>query len=321
MGGKRADFDLCSTRDWQFFLSGGEESKERREREVKSCLGTVKVGEEQAKKLGLKAYTQTSPALTKCCLRLCAQNSFAQAEENIKVLMGMSVGHSSLHRFMKQAEIGEAEASGKVDSASIDGGKVALRCEGGREWKDYKAVTLSDGTCEAFFQQAEQLQSWSEQLPLSPIFTCLGDGHDGVWRLTTNFGGSLVAIRREVLDWFHLMENLHKVQMLPSMHKWLEHLLWHGAVDSALQFLLPIKQHKSQCFQNYLRKHRQRLPDYHRYQQLGLPIGSGKVESTIKQIGFRVKLAGASWNPCNVPKILRLRTAFLNNSPSLSIST
>jgi hypothetical protein len=222
---------------------------------------------------------------------------------------------------MEETEIPQAEATTKVNSASIDGGKVALRREGGREWKDYKAVTLSDGTCEGFFQQAEQLQAWSEQQPLSPIFTCLGDGHDGVWRLTTNFGGSLVSIRREVLDWFHLVENLHKVQMLSSMRKWLEHLLWYGAVESALRFLSPIKQHQSQCFQNYLRKHRQRLPDYHLYQQLGLPIGSGKVESTIKQIGFRVKLAGASWSQRNVPKILRLRTAFLNNSPSLSRNT
>jgi len=279
------------------------------------------VGEKKARKLGLRPYTQTSPALTKCCLRLCAQNSFAQAEENVKVLMGLSIGHSSLHRFMEEAEIPQAEATTKVNSASIDGGKVSLRREGGREWKDYKAVTLSDGTCEAFFQQAEQLQAWSEQQPLSPIFTCLGDGHDGVWRLTTNFGGSLVSIRREVLDWFHLVENLHKVQMLPPMRKWLEHLLWYGAVESALRFLSPIKQHQSQCFQNYLRKHRQRLPDYHLYQQLGLPIGSGKVESTIKQIGFRVKLAGASWSQRNVPKILRLRTAFLNNSPSLSRNT
>ncbi|MFN4787479.1 MAG: ISKra4 family transposase, partial [Pseudanabaena sp.] len=86
----------------------------------------------------------------------------------------------------------------------------------------------------------------SLQQPLSPIFTCLGDGYDGVWRLTSNFGGSLVSIRREVLDWFHLVENLHKVQMLPSMQKWVEHLLWHGAVESALRFLSPIKQHQSQ---------------------------------------------------------------------------
>jgi hypothetical protein len=40
------------------------------------------------------------------------------------------------------------------------------------------------------------------------------------------------------------------------MQKWVEHLLWHGAVESALRFLSPIKQHQSQCFQNYLRKHR-----------------------------------------------------------------
>jgi|GEM_PF-7070804 hypothetical protein len=59
------------------------------------------------------------------------------------------------------------------------------------------------------------------------------------------FGGSLVSIRREVLDWFHLVENLHKVQMLPSMQKWVEHLLWNSAVESALRFLSPIKQHQS----------------------------------------------------------------------------
>ncbi|MFN9839483.1 MAG: transposase, partial [Pseudanabaena sp.] len=84
----------------------------------------------------------------------------------------------------------------------------------------------------------------------------------------------------------------------------MRNISWHGAVESALRFLSPIKQHQSQCFQNYLRKHHQRLPDYQLYQQLGLPIGSGKVESTIKQIGFRVKLAGASWSQRNVPKIL-----------------
>lgn len=98
-----------------------------------SCLGEVRVGERQARRLGLSPYTQTSPALSKCCLRLCAQNSFAQAEENIKVLMGLSIGHSSLHRFMEETEIPQVEATTKVDSASIDGGKVALRREGGGE--------------------------------------------------------------------------------------------------------------------------------------------------------------------------------------------
>ncbi|MFM1843591.1 MAG: hypothetical protein RLZZ490_2334 [Cyanobacteriota bacterium] len=57
-----------------------------------------------------------------------------------------------------------------------------------------------------------------------------------------------------------------------------------------------------------------RIPDYHTYQQLGIPIGSGDVESRIKQVSARVKLSGARWNRENVPQILRLRCAYLNRS-------
>ena len=35
---------------------------------------------------------------------------------------------------------------------------------------------------------------------------CLGDGHDGVWKLFTEIGGS--STRLEILDWYHLRENL-----------------------------------------------------------------------------------------------------------------
>ena len=42
-------------------------------------------------------------------------------------------------------------------------------------------------------------------------------------------------------------------------------------------------------------------------------IGSGAVESLIKQIGARIKIVGAQWKEKNVPQILRLRCAYLNN--------
>ncbi|BAZ84809.1 hypothetical protein NIES806_10020 [Dolichospermum compactum NIES-806] len=66
-------------------------------------------------------------------------------------------------------------------------------------------------------------------------------------------------------------------------------------------------------------KHRQRIPNYSTYQKLGIPIGSGSVESKIKQIGARVKISGAIWKRQNVPRILRVRCAYLNNSSCLSI--
>jgi hypothetical protein len=56
------------------------------------------------------------------------------------------------------------------------------------------------------------------------------------------------------------------------------------------------------------------------YQKLGIPIGSGDVESRLKQVGARVKLSGARWHRENAPQILRLRCAYLNRSPALSLN-
>ena len=41
-------------------------------------------------------------------------------------------------------------------------------------------------------------------------------------------------------------------------------------------------------------------------------IGSGAIESTIKQINRRVKISGAQWNKHNVPQVLKYCTAYLN---------
>jgi len=46
-----------------------------------------------------------------------------------------------------------------------------------------------------------------------------------------------------------------------------------------------------------LSKHASKIPNYQLYQELGICIGSGSVESWIKQIGSRVKIVGAQWNP------------------------
>jgi hypothetical protein len=42
-------------------------------------------------------------------------------------------------------------------------------------------------------------------------------------------------------------------------------------------------------------------------------IGSGAIESTIKQIDRRTKISGAQWKAENVPQVLAHRCAYLNN--------
>jgi len=288
---------------------------------VNSTLGRVRLSQKQSKRLGLKSKRQLSPALEKCCLRLCAQASYQQAEQNVETVMGLKVGHSSLQRLVEKEQLPTTQATKTIEAASIDGGKIRVRNmeTGNGEWRDYKAVKLHQGECAAFFQAPQDLQRWSEAQPLSPVFTCLGDGHDGVWKLANVFGGPQVLVRRQVLDWYHLVENLHKVGGSLKRLKQVEALLWRGQVELAHAEFDGLRRLQAKRFQNYLVKHRYRIPCYAQYQRLGLPIGSGAVESTIKQIAARVKITGAIWKRENVPRILSLRCAYLNNDPCLSI--
>lgn len=126
---------------------------------------------------------------------------------------------------------------------------------------------------------------------------CLGDGHDGVWKLFTELGSS--STRLEILDWYHLRENLHKVGGSLKRLKQAENLLWIGEVDATLALFVDLAKKQAKNFCAYLNKHRSRIINYGYYQAEQIcSIGSGSVESAIKQIGLRLKLSGASVESC-----------------------
>lgn len=53
-------------------------------------------------------------------------------------------------------------------------------------------------------------------------------------------------------------------------------------------------------------KHRHRLPNYELLQaECHISIGSGAVESAIKQIDRRLKISGAQWNANSINQMLR----------------
>lgn len=100
-----------------------------------------------------------------------------------------------------------------------------------------------------------------------------------------------------------------------------EHL-WKGRVDDAIRpwrqrFAIAcfaectLKQAENFCA--YLEKHRHRIINYQYYQAEQIcSIGSGAIESTVKQIDRRTKISGAQWNIDNVPQVLAHRCAYLN---------
>ena len=260
-----------------------------------------------------------SPHIEKCCLLLVGNESFVNAERDIEILTGIKIAHSTQHRLVNNYQLPEPKINKRAKSLSVDGGSVRLRTAKGQksEWKNYKAIKIHERVGMAFFQDNQGLLRWVNQQPLSRNVNCLGDGHDGVWNIVQQIGTT--QQRREILDWYHLMENLHKVGGSNQRLRQVRSYLWQGLVNDAIAEFDDLKKKQARNFQNYLRKHQSRIPDYQLYQELGICIGSGSVESWIKQIGSRIKIIGAQWNQKNVPQILKLRCAYLNNDISLSI--
>jgi hypothetical protein len=284
-----------------------------RRRQLKSLVGPLEIRQSQAEQLGVKAYSRISGGLEKASLRLSANESFQDAEADLMALTGINMGHSTQHRLVARQSFEFAEAKQGISEVSIDGGKVRLRDTGESDspWRDYKAVRVQGIYYSAFFRDNDGLiDSLSAQRLLSPL-VCLGDGHPGVWNL---FGQlETVETRWEILDWFHLKENLYKVGGSKKRLSSMEDLLWQGQVDETKVLLADCRGKQARNFEAYLNRHRSRIVNYAYYQAEQLcSIGSGAVESAVKQIGRRLQISGASWNTSSVNPMLSLRCAYLN---------
>jgi hypothetical protein len=270
------------------------------------------VSEKQAQILSVQAYSRWRPYLQKCCLLLSANESYQRASEDIQILTGVAVSHSTQQRLVHRQTFALPQVKEVVDEISVDGGKVRLRTPKGEpsEWRDYKAVALHESCVGEFFQDHDHLVAWVNAQPLSNPLTCLGDGHDGIWSIFAKIG--IPMQRREVLDWSHLVENLGKVGGSQKRLDQVEALLWQGDVEGAIAKFQDWQHERVSNFINYLNKHRHRIVNYGYYQAEGISIGSGTIESTVKQIGERIKISGAQWERNNVRQVLKQRCAYLN---------
>lgn len=89
--------------------------------------------------------------------------------------------------------------------------------------------------------------------------------------------------------------------------------MWQGRIEPIQALFNNCRDKQVKKFIVYLEKHRSRIINYSYYQAEQLcSIGSGSVESAIKQIGARIKISGAQWNVESVNQILSVRCAYLN---------
>lgn len=283
---------------------------------IRSSVGKLRLRRQQLEKLGVESRTRISPLLQKCCLCLSANESFYQAEKDLLLLTGMKVGHSTLQRQVHTSieDLGFPDSLIAVNEVCLDGGKVRLRTQtAGQkcEWRDYQAARLSGVYYGATFRRKEELTAWINSQALTNPLICLGDGHSGVWNLFSQIAST--QQRQEILDWFHLKENLFKVGGSLKRLRQGETFLWQGKVSQASALFQQECPKRARKFLAYIEKHRHRLVDYELLQaEHHISIGSGAVESAIKQIDRRLKISGAQWNSHSVSPMLKLRCAYLN---------
>lgn len=280
---------------------------------MKSTLGDLEITAKQAQWLEIEPYRQISPHLETCCLRLSAVVSYAKAEREVAYQTGIRVPAKTQERLVHRQRFASPTIEQPIEAVCVDGGKVRLRTPLGdpSEWRDYKAIATEQGMV-ANFRNNAQLVDWVNQQPLADPLTCLGDGHDGVWNIVAQLASA--PHRREILDWYHLKENLYKVGGSLKRLKQAEAFLWSGQIDATLALFDDSPRKQAQNFCRYLRKHRHRIVHYAYFQAEGIcSIGSGAVESAIKQIDQRLHLSGAQWKAERVPQVLAHRCAYLND--------
>jgi len=149
--------------------------------------------------------------MEKCAILISANESYARGEKDLEKFTGIRVSHSTLQRLVKIQDFEFPTSKQGVQEITLDGGKIRLRNDNKGElcyWKDYKAVGLDNVYYGAFFQNNEDLIDWTNSQKLLHPMYCIGDGNPEIWNLFQEIG--VTEQRQEILDWYHLKENLYK---------------------------------------------------------------------------------------------------------------
>jgi len=176
-------------------------------------------------------------------------------------------------------------------------------------------------------QLGDALQQVKEAglIPEDQVRLCVVcDGASWIWKHVE----SLFPNARQVLDYYHCKEYLHKVAKTQydspeRALEWVEATLTRlylgkvGWVLSGLRRMQPSSEEALKAIDNcwvYLQAHRGRTP-YGKLRRGGYPIGSGGIESSNKYIcHVRLKRSGAWWYEGNSNEMLALRCAKYNGT-------
>lgn len=222
---------------------------------------------------------------------------------------------------------------------SMDGGMVHIRDEG---WKEFKAGVVYDvgqrpgqdpQTGEpvtllcveakrytAVLGDARQFAAalWAEavahDLPHAARSSVTADGAEWIWNLSAD----LFPDSTQIVDWYHATQHLAQAAhaLFPDddarARRWYRQMqtpLFHGEI---WRITRPLHNAALASHARYFEHHQRRM-QYHEFREEGWLIGSGPVESEIKQFKARLTGPGMRWSRPNAERMLVIRAAVLSD--------
>ena len=220
----------------------------------------------------------------------------------------------------------------------MDGGMVNIRQEGWRELKvgavfDIEQHWERDAHTQQLEPRAHATQVkysavlgskdhfapalWAlavhQQVPTAKELCVCADGAAWIWNVADEY----FPVSRQIVDWFHATQHLSQAAQSrypddeSQRHRWLKvqrDRLYLGQVDAVMTAL---DQAGLSAEAHYFREHQRRM-QYLEFREEGYPIGSGTVESGVKQFKQRLTGAGMRWNAPAAEQMILLRAAVLD---------
>jgi len=191
---------------------------------------------------------------------------------------------------------------------------------------------IYDGTVKDIDSAFELLSEYLERINIKDAasVTFCADGGPGIWERIDPLAKSLNSSKvHRVLDYTHAKQNLVDIadlihqacgiwdyeydQVMTQMKK----LLWQGRIKD-IESLICERLHRKRQKRKALKKLNAYFGDcekfqYQKYESMGIPIGSGTVESAIRRvINLRIKAPGQFWLLENAEKMIFLRSQVLS---------
>jgi hypothetical protein len=217
---------------------------------------------------------------------------------------------------------------------SLDGGMVYVRGEGWKELKvgsigrierhwtpDTQVVKLKDLHYVGVVGDVGRFKNtfWELAVRRGAIYAghtvVTADGAAWIWRLASD----LFPCSIQIVDWYHASQHLAQAaadrypadpNAAQDWQKPLRALLFQGHIDPIIAALQTVAAGKHQ---GYFKEHKRRM-QYQEFWETGYPIGSGAVESGIKQFKQRLTGAGMRWSRPAIEHMVSLRAAVLSRT-------